>query len=104
MRTLAYALVFRAEVSIGAASAIAGGGGDGGEYVRLVRWMEDSVGVENVPDQAAVDEAMRKVDARESESEGHRLRVGTKPISCRTSKSVYSRDTQSDRDKGVQIQ
>ena len=35
------------------------------EYVRLVtlvRWMEDWVGAENVPDEAAVGEAMPRVD------------------------------------------
>ena len=71
VRTLAYALVFWAEVSIGAPllerlrSRRRSRGGDdgGGEYVRLVRWMEEWVGVENVPDEAAVGEAMRRVDA-----------------------------------------
>jgi len=73
-RTLAYALVFWAEVSIGApllewlrsrrvASHIVGDGGQG-EYVRLVRWMAEWVGAENVPDEAAVGEAMRAVDAK----------------------------------------
>ena len=37
-------------------------GDDGGEYVRLVPWMEDWVGVENDPDEVAVGEAMRKAD------------------------------------------
>ena len=60
-RTLAYALVFWAEVSVGAPllERLRGGG----EYVRLVRWMEEWVGVEKVPDEAAVGEAMRRVDA-----------------------------------------
>ena len=68
-RTLAYALVFWAEVSVGAPLLERlrhkRGGGDGGEgeYVRLVRWIEDWVGVGNVPDEAAVGEAMRRVDA-----------------------------------------
>jgi hypothetical protein len=64
-RTLAYALVFWAEVSIGAPlleGLRARGGDEDGEYVRLVRWMEDWVGVENVPDAEAVGEAMRRVD------------------------------------------
>ena len=71
VRTLAYALVFWAEVSIGAPllerlrsrRRSRGGEDGGGEYVRLVRWMEEWVGVENVPDEAAVGEAMRRVDA-----------------------------------------
>jgi hypothetical protein len=62
---LAYALVFWAQVSIDAPLLerlrVSGGYG-GGEYVRLVRWMEEWVGVENVPDEAAIGEAMRKVD------------------------------------------
>jgi hypothetical protein len=60
-RTLAYALVFWAEVSVGAPllERLQGGGG---EYVRLVRWMEEWVGTE-VPDEAGVGEAMRRVDA-----------------------------------------
>jgi len=62
-RTLAYALVFWAEVSVGAPLLERLRGGRGGEYVRLVRWMEEWVGVENVPDEAAVGEAMRRVDA-----------------------------------------
>jgi hypothetical protein len=64
-RTLAYALVFWAEVSIGA-PLLEGlrlrGGNEGGEYARLVRWMGEWVGVENVPDEEAVGEAMRRVD------------------------------------------
>ena len=68
VRTLAYALVFWAEVSIGAPllerlRSRRRKSEDGGEYVRLVRWMEEWVGVENVPDEAAVGEAMRRVDA-----------------------------------------
>ena len=61
-RTLAYALVFWAEVSVGAPllERLRGGGG---EYLRFVRWMEEWVGVANVPDAAAVGEAMRRVDA-----------------------------------------
>ena len=64
MRTLSYALVFWAEVSIGAPllERLRISGGYGGEYVRLVRWMEEWVGVENVPDEAAVGDAVRKVD------------------------------------------
>jgi hypothetical protein len=66
VRTLAYALVFWAEVSIGAPLLerlrSRRRREDGGEYVRLVRWMEEWVGVENVPDEAAVGEAMRRVD------------------------------------------
>jgi hypothetical protein len=81
-RTLAYALVFWAEVSVGApllerfrsrgggggggsGSGGRGGGGVGqgqGEYVRLLRWMEEWVGAEKVPDEAEVGEAMRRVD------------------------------------------
>ena len=72
-RTLAYALVFWAEVSIGApllerlrgspvGSHLVGDGGQG-EYARLVRWMAEWVGAQNVPDEAAVGEAMRRVDA-----------------------------------------
>ena len=61
-RTLAYALVFWAEVSV-SAPLLERLRGSPGEYVRLVRWMEEWVGVENVPDEAAVGEAMRKVDA-----------------------------------------
>ena len=71
-RTLAYALVFWAEVSIGAPllerlrGTPAGRhivGDDGrGEYVRLVRWISEWVGAQNVPDEAAVGEAMRRVD------------------------------------------
>jgi hypothetical protein len=75
VRTLAYALVFWAEVSIGApllerlrSFRDRRWGDDGGEYVRLVRWMEDWVGAENVPDEAAVGEAMRKVDAMRQRS------------------------------------
>ncbi|KAI0298467.1 hypothetical protein B0F90DRAFT_1732731 [Multifurca ochricompacta] len=60
--TLAYALVFWAEVSVGAPLLERWRGASGGEYVRLVKWMEDWVGVENVPDEAAVGEAMRRVD------------------------------------------
>jgi hypothetical protein len=64
-RTLAYALVFWAEVTIGA-PLLEGlrlhGKHEDGEYVRFVRWMEEWVGVENVPDEAAVGEAMRRVD------------------------------------------
>jgi hypothetical protein len=64
VRTLAYALVFWAEVSIGAPllERLRRHREDGGEYVRLVRWMEEWVGAENVPDEAAVGEAMRRVD------------------------------------------
>lgn len=77
-RTLAYALVFWAEVSVGApllerlrgtrggggaAAARGGGGGGQGEYVRLVRWMTEWVGAQNMPDEAEVGEAMRRVDA-----------------------------------------
>jgi len=75
-RTLAYALVFWAEVSVGApllerlrgnrgggGAAAARGGGGQGEYVRLVRWMGEWVGAHNVPDEAEVGEAMRRVDA-----------------------------------------
>jgi len=62
-RTLSYALVFWAEVSIGAPllERLRRSEG-GGEYARLVRWMEEWVGAENVPDEAAIGEAMRKVD------------------------------------------
>lgn len=71
-RTLAYALVFWAEVSLGAplleslrsmavVSHIVGDVGQG-EYARLVRWMAEWVGAENVPDEAAVGEAVRGVD------------------------------------------
>ena len=74
-RTLAYALVFWAEVSIGApllewlrSFRDRRWGDDGGEYVRLVRWMEEWVGVENVPDEAAVGEAMRRVNAMRQRS------------------------------------
>jgi hypothetical protein len=71
VRTLAYALVFWAEVSVGAPllerlvlrGGGGGGGGAGGEYRRFVSWLEEWVGVENVPDEAAVGEAMRRVDA-----------------------------------------
>jgi hypothetical protein len=73
-RTLAYALVFWAEVSVCAPllerlRGTRGGGGfaaargGGGEYVRLLRWIEDWVGTRNVPDEAEVGEAMRRVDA-----------------------------------------
>jgi hypothetical protein len=65
MRMLSYALVFWAEVSIGAPlleRLPISGRHEGGEYVRLVRWMEEWVGVENVPDEAAVGEAVRKID------------------------------------------
>jgi hypothetical protein len=62
-RTLAYALVFWAEVSVGAPLLERLQGGCG-EYVRLVRWMEEWVGMEGgVPDEAGVGEAMRRVDA-----------------------------------------
>ena len=68
--TLAYALVFWAEESIGPpllerlrSFRNCRWGYDGGEYVRLVRWMEDWVGADNVLDEAAVGEAMRRVDA-----------------------------------------
>jgi hypothetical protein len=64
-RTLAYALLFWAEVSIGSPlleRLQRWRREDGGEYVRLVRWMEEWVGAENVPDEAAIGEAMRKVD------------------------------------------
>jgi len=61
--TLAYALVFWAEVSIGPPLLERlRGRNDEGEYVRLVRWMEEWVG-ENVPDEATVGEAMRYIDA-----------------------------------------
>jgi hypothetical protein len=66
VRTLAYALVFWAEVSIGGplleqlrTFRDRWWGDDGGEYVRLVLWMEDWVGAENVPAEVAVGEAMR---------------------------------------------
>ena len=69
-RTLAYALVFWAEVSIGAPllerwrGGVGGEGwSGGGEYLRFVRWLEEWVGVGNVPDEAEVGEAMRRVDA-----------------------------------------
>ncbi|KAI0270513.1 hypothetical protein BC834DRAFT_950309 [Gloeopeniophorella convolvens] len=60
-RTLAYALVFWAEVSVGAPllERLRGGGG---EYLRLVRWMEDWVGLANVPNEAEIGVAMRRVD------------------------------------------
>jgi len=63
MRTLAYALVFWAEVSIGS-PLLEGlrGRHEDGEYVRFVRWMEEWVGVENVPDEAAIGYAMRNID------------------------------------------
>jgi hypothetical protein len=71
-RTLAYALVFWAEVSIGAPllerlRSHSGWHEGGGEYTRLVRWMVDWVGIENVPDEAAVGEAMRRVDVMRRE-------------------------------------
>lgn len=73
-RTLSYALVFWAEVSVGAPLLerlhIHGGHGDG-EYVRFVRWMEEWVGVENVPDEAAVGEAMRRVDGMRRRVHNH---------------------------------
>ncbi|KAI9508051.1 hypothetical protein F5148DRAFT_1284463 [Russula earlei] len=62
-RTLAYALVFWAEVSVGAPLLERLRGGRSVEYLRLVRWMQEWVGVENVPTEAAVGEAMRRVDA-----------------------------------------
>ena len=65
VRTLSYALVFWAEVSIGAPlleRLRVSGKYEEGEYVRLVRWMEEWVGFDNVPDEAAVGEAMRRVD------------------------------------------
>ena len=65
LRMLSYALVFWAEVSIGPPlleRLRISSGYMGGEYVRLVRWMEEWVGVENVPDEAAIGEAMRKID------------------------------------------
>ena len=61
-RTLAYSLVFWAEVSIGAPLLERFRLHEDGEYARLVRWMEEWVGVENVPDEAAVGDAMRRVD------------------------------------------
>ncbi|KAH8983011.1 hypothetical protein EDB92DRAFT_1767791, partial [Lactarius akahatsu] len=61
-RTLAYALVFWAEVSVGAPLLERLRGAHRGEYVRFVRWMEEWVGVANVPDDAAIGEAMRRVD------------------------------------------
>ncbi|KAI0281948.1 hypothetical protein BGY98DRAFT_956647, partial [Russula aff. rugulosa BPL654] len=63
-RMLSYALVFWAEVSIGAPllERLPSGRKGGGEYVRFVRWMEEWVGVENVPDEAAIGEAVRKID------------------------------------------
>ncbi|KAH9040913.1 hypothetical protein EDB83DRAFT_2228256 [Lactarius deliciosus] len=61
-RTLAYALVFWAEVSVGAPLLERLRGAHRGEYVRFVRWMEEWVGAANVPDDAAVGEAMRRVD------------------------------------------
>ncbi|KAI9432730.1 hypothetical protein H4582DRAFT_1820676 [Lactarius indigo] len=61
-RTLAYALVFWAEVSVGAPLLERLRGEHRGEYVRLVRWMEEWVGVTKVPDDAAIGEAMRRVD------------------------------------------
>lgn len=73
-RTLSYALVFWAEVSVGAPLLerlhIHGGHGDG-EYARFVRWMEEWVGVENVPDEAAVGEAMRRVDGMRRRVHNH---------------------------------
>ncbi|KAH9061932.1 hypothetical protein EDB87DRAFT_387525 [Lactarius vividus] len=62
-RTLAYALVFWAEVSVGAPLLERLRGEHRGEYVRLVRWMEEWVGAADVPDDAAVGEAMRRVDS-----------------------------------------
>jgi len=61
-RTLAYALVFWAEVSVGAPLLERLRGGRRGEYVRLVRWIEEWVGPGGVPDEAEVGEAMRRVD------------------------------------------
>ncbi|KAH9034479.1 hypothetical protein EDB85DRAFT_1863962 [Lactarius pseudohatsudake] len=61
-RTLAYALVFWAEVSVGAPLLERLRGAHRGEYMRFVRWMEEWVGVANVPDDAAIGEAMRRVD------------------------------------------
>jgi hypothetical protein len=62
--TLVYALVFWAEMSIGAPllERLRRRREDGGAYVRLVRWMEECIGAENVPDEAAVGEAMRRFD------------------------------------------
>ena len=67
-RTLAYALVFWAEVSVGAPLVERWLRADSskGEYVRLVRWLEEWVGAGaggSVPDEADVGEAMRRVDA-----------------------------------------
>ena len=64
--TLAYALVFWAEVSIGAPlleKLRLRGWHEDGEYVRLVRWIGEWVGVDNVPDEATIGDAMRNVDA-----------------------------------------
>lgn len=64
--TLAYALVFWAEVSIGAPlleKLRIRGWHEDGEYVRLVRWIGEWVGVDNVPDEATIGDAMRNVDA-----------------------------------------
>ncbi|KAI0287877.1 hypothetical protein BC826DRAFT_958792 [Russula brevipes] len=61
--TLAFALVFWAEVSAGAPLLERLRGAQRGEYARLVRWIEGWVGAENVPDEGAIGEAMRKVDA-----------------------------------------
>ena len=75
MRPLVYALVFGAEVSVAApllerlrSFRDCRWGDDGRECVRLVRWMEDRVGAEKVPDEAAVGEAMRKVDSMRQRS------------------------------------
>jgi hypothetical protein len=55
-RTLAYALVFWAEMSRSSPllerfQNSRGGGGGGGEYVTFVRWLEEWVGVGNLPDE-----------------------------------------------------
>ena len=79
-RTLAYALVYWAEVSMEAPlleqlrgspvhSRLVGDGGPG-EYARLVRWMAEWVGAENVPDEEAVGDAMRKVAAMRQSTSG----------------------------------
>ncbi|KAH9970001.1 hypothetical protein BGW80DRAFT_1334121 [Lactifluus volemus] len=67
-RTLAYALVFWAEMSRSSPllerfQNSRGGGGGGGEYVTFVRWLEEWVGVGNLPDEKEVGEAVRRVEA-----------------------------------------
>jgi hypothetical protein len=62
-RTLAYALVFWAEMSRSSPLLERFQNSGGGEYVTFVRWLEEWVGAGKLPDEKEVGEAVRRVEA-----------------------------------------